>query len=260
MFNDIPSLILKEIILRMNYKSIILLKLLNKRFNYQITNIVEDVIWKKRYLKFRYPKFQIPVNNNQFQTSEQLEDLIKLLESKPYSKFLETGFSKNEEFIKQYLEFKYPKFQIPANNNQFETSEQLENLIKLLDSKKYSKLLETKISQNEEFMIFVKPQNDSFIVYSEGNFKMSMTTKISSFIVCFNKDEMKNLGNYLFSKGFYRINISDHKHFLLNTKRFHKELFLGRKGCNPNNETVPEIVSFYRKDYDVEILKAINEL
>lgn len=91
MFNDTPQLILKKIILRMDYKSTIILKILNKRLNYLLTIITNNVIWQRQYLEFRYLNSKIHYSNNL-----KLINLIKLLDFKCYSKFLESGFSKND--------------------------------------------------------------------------------------------------------------------------------------------------------------------
>ena len=152
MFDDIPSPILREIIKQIpDYKSIILLKLLNKRLNNFITN---DVQWKKQYLKIKYSKFQIPSNNDQFETSEQLESFIKFLDSKSYSKFLETGFSKNDEltvFIKPKDDsfVVYSKINNEQNSN-FLREHRIETTTKNLVM--ISKIDDEKINDLENFL------------------------------------------------------------------------------------------------------------
>lgn len=207
MFGDIPSLILKEIILRMNYKSMIILKLLNKKFNYQIMNIVNNIIWQQQYLEFRYPK--IKINSNNF----LLISLIKLLDSKPYSNLLETGFS-----------------------------------------------------QNERLTVFVRLKDDSFIVYFGEVFRnnriehtFETTNKNSYIIELINKEMIDNLEGYLFSQEFYRINIENFEQFLIKTKDFCENLMIKRfRATRITN--LPKNILIHKKDYDIEMLKVINEL
>ena len=166
MINDVPFIILREIILRLDYKLITTLKLLNKRLNHFITN---DIQWKRQYLKFKYPNFKTFDDDN-------LEELIKLFENKSYLKLLETGFS-----------------------------------------------------QNDNLTVFVRPKDDSFIIYSkeiergsfiefyENSYKHAFDTtqKLYPIFSVINDEKINNLEYFLFSKDFYRIKTKDYKNIQL---------------------------------------------
>lgn len=77
MLSNISLIILREIIITINdYNSIINLKLVNKRLFKLINN---DVVIKRHYLKLKY------------NVTTDDDDLLNLLESKIYSKFIKRG-------------------------------------------------------------------------------------------------------------------------------------------------------------------------
>ena len=205
MINDVPFIILREIILRLDYKSITTLKLLNKRLNNFITN---DIQWKRQYLKFKYPNFNSFNDNN-------LEELIKLFENKSYLKLLETGFS-----------------------------------------------------QNDNLTVFVRPKDDSFLMYSKEfnkydfiNFCKNLyeqifdrIKKLWPIISDIDNEKINNLEYFLFSEGFYRIKIEDYEKYSLFLKNIYCLLLDG----NSWNSSA-KILEF-RDYFDNEMLKIINDL
>ena len=105
MLGDISFVILREIIKRIiECESIDNLRFLNKRLNNFILN---DLPCQERYFLLRYPKILLNLD-----------------------------------------------------------SYNLGTLIKLLNSKKYSKFIETKIPLDKKETLFVNPQDDSFIVFT----------------------------------------------------------------------------------------------
>ena len=157
MLGDISFVILREIIKRIiEYESIDNLKLTNKRLNNFILN---DLHCQEYYFSLRYPKIQINLD------SYNLKELIKLLNSKKYSKFIETKIPldyqdavfvnpKNDSFIiisKDYLtrhhdikfyctNIKMVKILIYINDNYFNDFKRNFVLEKYFRSKNYFRL------------------------------------------------------------------------------------------------------------------------
>ena len=89
MLGELSFVIIREIIKRIiEYESIDNLRFLNKKLNSLITN---DRICQKYYFSLRYPKIKW------LSDSKDLGYLMKLLNFKKYSKYLELKFTSNKE-------------------------------------------------------------------------------------------------------------------------------------------------------------------
>ena len=98
MLGDLPFVIIKEIIKRINdYNSINNLINLNKRFK---SLIINDNICQECYLKIRYPKLDV--------NSHDLKELINALNSRFYCSKFDSEFEKEhqEQNILQYGTFR----------------------------------------------------------------------------------------------------------------------------------------------------------
>lgn len=155
MLNELPLLIIREIVLRFDdFNLLVLFKLLNKRLNNFITR---DEICQTVYLKLKY-RLKIDRSGQ----VKNLRFLINLLNSKKYSKFFKTGFVYDRKYI-----------------------------------------------------VFVRPTDDSFIVFSieETRSGLKYIFRTSAKYMTLNliklyKNKIRNFENYLSLKGFFHLNVN----------------------------------------------------
>ena len=205
MLGDLSFVILREIIKRIDeYESIDNLKFLNKRLNNFILN---DLPCQERYFSLRYPKIKINLD-----------------------------------------------------------SYNLGTLINLLNSKKYSKFIETKIPTDEEELVFVNPQNDSFIVFNRYYTASSCNRNFHFTNFKMAKNLIKIVDNY----------IDDFEDILLSKKYFRLELKIPMKfykyyntdynyiwswipfKSSDKKQLRPNII-LYTETFNHNILKIIND-
>ena len=205
MLGDLSFVIIREIIKRTaNYKSIDNLILINKRFK---SFIINDRVCQEHYLKIKY---NLIIEKNHL-------ELIKLLNSKSYSRYIGKG-----SVINKY------------------------------------------------FNIFVRPKDDNFIVeykfYDKGSYRSfvfsenSMVPIISDIL----DKKIKNYEELLLSKGFYYLNADIRQRFFTLTCNYEFFLFNSRWYTWYNEIDKPQIhLDERRKDFDdfnSKILEVFDKL